>query len=89
VECRALPRVVYKRAVHSLAAWWKGGVEFRLHFPQGGSTLTQQVVRGNFLRDRSSRGNGAVLFRDNLTLRLLSAVLGVPTTNKLLRKLES
>jgi penicillin-binding protein 1A len=88
VEYRALPRVVYKTAVHSVAAWWKGGVKFRLHFPQGGSTLTQQLVRGYFLRDRSSRENGSALFRDNLTSRMLSAVLGVPTTNKLLRKLE-
>jgi penicillin-binding protein 1A len=88
VEYRALPRVVYKTAVRSVAPWWKGGVEFRLHFPQGGSTLTQQLVRGYFLRDRSSRENGTALFRDNLTSRLLAAALGVPTTNKLLRKLE-
>ena len=88
VEYRALPRVVHKTAVHSVAAWWRGDARFRLRFPQGGSTLTQQLVRGYFLRDRSSRENGAALFRDNLTSRLLSAVLGVPTTNKLLRKLE-
>src|SRR5881409_1520626 len=73
VEYRALPRVVYKTMVHSVAAWWKGGVEFRLHFPQGGSTLTQQLVRGYFLRDRTSRENGSALFRDNLTSRMLSA----------------
>jgi penicillin-binding protein 1A len=88
VEYRALPRVVYKTAVHSVAAWWRGDVDFRLHFPQGGSTLTQQLVRGYFLRDRSSRENGAALFRDDLTSRILAAALGVPTTNKLLRKLE-
>ena len=29
VEYRALPRVVYKTAVHSVVAWRKGGVEFR------------------------------------------------------------
>ena len=87
VEYRALPRVAYKTTVHSLAAWWNGD-GFRLHFPHGGSTLTQQLVRGYFLRDRSSREGGAALFRDNVSSRLLSAVLGVPTTNKLLRKLE-
>ena len=87
VEYRALPRVVYKTATNSIGAWWSGG-GFRLHFPQGGSTLTQQLVRGYFLRDRSSRENGTALFHDNLTSRLLSAVVGVPTTNKLLRKLE-
>lgn len=36
VEYRALLRVGYKAAVHSVAAWRKNGLEFRLHFPQGG-----------------------------------------------------
>jgi penicillin-binding protein 1A len=88
VEYRVLPRVVYKTAVHSLAAWWRGGIDFRLRFPQGGSTLTQQLVRGYFLRDRSSRENGAALFRNTATSWVLSAALGVPATNKLLRKME-
>jgi penicillin-binding protein 1A len=88
VEYRALLRVGYKTAVHSVAAWRKGGFQLRLRFPQGGSTLTQQLVRGYFLRDRVSGENGAALFRDSVTSRLLSAALGVPTTNKLLRKLE-
>lgn len=87
VEYRALPRMVYKTVVHSVGAWWKGH-GFRVHFPHGGSTLTQQLIRGYFLQDWSSRENGAILFRDTLTSQLLSAVLGVPTTNKLLRKLE-
>src|SRR5437879_12973176 len=87
VEYRALPRVVYKTIVHSVAAWWNGD-GFRLHFPHGGSTLTQQLVRGYFLRDRSSREGGVTLFRDTMSSRLLSTVLGVPATNKLLRKLE-
>src|SRR2546428_648954 len=81
VEYRALPRVVYKTIVHSVAAWWNGD-GFRLHFPHGGSTLTQQLVRGYFLRDRSSREGGVTLFRDTMSSRLLSTVLGVPATNK-------
>jgi penicillin-binding protein 1A len=87
VEYRALPRVAYKTMAHSVAAWWNGD-GFRLRFRHGGSTLTQQLVRGYFLRDRSSREGGAALFRANMSSRLLSAVLGVPATNKLLRKLE-
>jgi penicillin-binding protein 1A len=87
IEYRAMPRVAYKTMVHSVAAWWNGD-GIRLRFPHGGSTLTQQLVRGYFLRDRASREGGAALFRDNVSSRLLSAVLGVPTTNKLLRKLE-
>ena len=77
VEYRALLRVGYKTAVHSVAAWRKGGFQLRLRFPQGGSTLTQQLVRGYFLRDRVSRENGAALFGDSVTSHLLSAVLGV------------
>jgi penicillin-binding protein 1A len=88
VEYRALLRVAYKTAMHSVAAWRRGGFRLRLRFPQGGSTLTQQLVRGYFLRDRVSRENGAVLIRDSVTSRLLSVVFGVPTTNKLLRKIE-
>jgi penicillin-binding protein 1A len=88
VEYRALPRVVYKTAVYSVAAWWKGDSAVRLRFPDGGSTLTQQLVRGYFLRDRSSRENGTVLFRNTATSWALSSILGVRTTNKLLRKLE-
>jgi penicillin-binding protein 1A len=88
IEYRALLRAGYKTAVHSVAAWRKDGFELRLRFPQGGSTLTQQLVRGYFLRDRVSGEHGAALFRDSVTSRLLSAALGVPTTNKLLRKLE-
>ncbi len=87
VEYRALPRVVQKTAVRSLAEWWRGG-GFRLLFPQGGSTLTQQLVRGYFLQDRTSLEAGDVLFREGLFPRLLSAGLGARATNKLLRKLE-
>jgi penicillin-binding protein 1A len=87
VEYRTLPRVIYKAATSSLRGWWSRD-GFRLRFPQGGSTLTQQLVRGYFLRDRWSRENGAALFRDNRVARLVSLVVGVPTTNKLARKLE-
>ena len=66
----------------------EGGTGFRLVFPQGGSTLTQQLVRGFFLQDLTRRENGDVLCSDGLTSRLLSAVVGVPATNKLFRKQE-
>jgi penicillin-binding protein 1A len=87
VEYRALPRVVEKSAAHSLAAWWKGD-GFRPRFPQGGSTLTQQLVRTYFLQDLTIRENSDLLVGDGLTARALAAILGVRPANKLLRKTE-
>jgi penicillin-binding protein 1A len=87
VDYRALPRVLYRTATSSVGGWWNGK-GFRLRLPQGGSTLTQQLVRGYFLRNRWGRENDVTLFRDSTTWRFLSMLVGVPTTNKLFRKLE-
>lgn len=87
VDYSVLPRVVQKTVARSLATWWNGeGLQLRL--PQGGSTLTQQLVRGYFLKARTSQEDRATAFRPGVTPWLLSTVLGVPATNKLLRKLE-
>jgi penicillin-binding protein 1A len=88
LEYRALPRVIEKTVARSVSEWWKGGAGFRLLLPQGGSTLTQQLVRSYFLQDLRSRETGGILFSKSLVPRLLSAVLGVTAMNKLLRKLE-
>jgi penicillin-binding protein 1A len=87
VEYRALPRVLEKSMAHSLEAWWRGD-GFRPHFPQGGSTLTQQLVRTYFLQDLTLRENSDRPIDDGLTTRALSAILGVRATNMLLRKTE-
>jgi penicillin-binding protein 1A len=87
VEYRALPRVVEKAVGRSLAAWWNGD-GFRPLFPQGGSTLTQQLVRSYFLQDLTIRENSDTLTLDGLTPRVLAGVLSVRATNKLLRKIE-
>lgn len=87
VEYRAIPRVIRKAAEQSWAATWRGD-GYRLRFPQGGSTLTQQLVRGYFLRDLTTRENGEALIGRGLTPRLLSTIFGVRATNKLVRKLE-
>jgi penicillin-binding protein 1A len=89
VDYRALPRVIQKTAARSLAEWWKGGNGLRLLLPQGGSTITQQLVRGYFLQHLMSRTNGDAIFHAGLAPpRLLSVVLGASATNKLLRKME-
>jgi len=88
VDYGVLPRVVQKTMSRSLATWWQGEEELRLRLPQGGSTLTQQLVRGYFLMDRTSQERGMARFDSGWAPRLTSMALGVPTTNKLLRKLE-
>jgi penicillin-binding protein 1A len=89
VEYRALPRVAQKTVARSMSEWWKGGQGLRLLLPQGGSTLTQQLVRGYFLQDLTSRSGRDALFHVGLAPpRLLSLILGASATNKLLRKME-
>ncbi|MCX6551295.1 MAG: transglycosylase domain-containing protein [Acidobacteria bacterium] len=89
VDYRALPRVIEKTAARSINEWWKGGHGFRLLLPQGGSTITQQLVRGYFLQALTSRADAAAIFHNGLAPpRLIALVLGASATNKLLRKLE-
>ena len=57
-------------------------------FSQGGSTITQQLVRGYFLRSMTNHEEGNALVRDGLLPRLASRVVGASATNKLLRKME-
>lgn len=84
----SFPRVVHKSVVSSLASWQVGDEPFRFRFPQGGSTITQQLVRGFFLQDRVRNEDGDALLGGGIGGWGFSKLLGVPTTNKLLRKLE-
>ncbi len=84
----ALPRVILKAAGRSWAEWRKGS-GLRLLLPQGGSTITQQLVRVYFLGYLTARRNDDPVFVRGLSgARALSSVLGAPVANKLLRKLE-
>ena len=93
IDYGAFPRVMWKTLATSTSVSWRHSVaEHRLApsvvFPQGGSTLTQQLVRGYFLRHMMVQEDGGTLIGDGLLAMAASKVLGVPATNKLARKIE-
>ena len=57
-------------------------------FPQGGSTITQQLVRGNFLRRVTAQENSYQLRHAGLMAGTLSSVMGARSVNMLARKRE-
>jgi penicillin-binding protein 1A len=57
-------------------------------FPQGGSTITQQLVRGYFLRDLTLHENSHQLLHGGLIARVLSSMIGARGVNMLARKRE-
>jgi penicillin-binding protein 1A len=58
-------------------------------FPQGGSTITEQLVRGYFLQKLSSTKNSNSLQHEGVLPHVLAFVIGVPGTNKLQLKIET
>jgi membrane peptidoglycan carboxypeptidase len=57
-------------------------------FPQGGSTITQQLVRGYFLKTMTARENSDQLRYGQRLARMLSGVIGARTVNMMVRKVE-
>ncbi len=57
-------------------------------FPQGGSTITQQLVRGYFLKTMTAQENSDQLRHSQGLARVLSSVIGARMVNMLFRKLE-
>jgi penicillin-binding protein 1A len=57
-------------------------------FPQGGSTITQQLVRAYFLRDMTAKQYGNELRHNGWLSLALSYAIGAPGVNHLVRKLE-
>jgi penicillin-binding protein 1A len=91
VDYAALPRVALKNLQAATAAvqrWWTAGGRLTPAFVQGGSTITQQLVRGYFLADLTRRENTDTLLHRSPATRLSALLVGVRATNKMLRKIE-
>lgn len=93
VDYSVFPRLFSKTNVHALIARVEGSfVENAAKggpvFPQGGSTITQQLVRGYFLQTLMSTKSSNTLQHRGLLPHALALVIGVPGANQFLRKLE-
>ena len=93
IDYSSLIRVVGKIRVGTLAGRLvRGGrrdeTDGAALFPQGGSSITQQLVRGSFLRGVTARENSYQLRPTSVVARLLSSVVGPRSVNMLARKRE-
>ncbi len=91
VDYSAWPRVAWKALRQTVREGFSPIAEASdgmLRMPQGGSTITQQLVRSYFLRDLTAREGGSELVSEGWLTRAAAGVLGASATNKLLRKLE-
>ena len=93
IDYVSLPRMFGKIRVGMLVGrLLRGGrhdeVDGLALFPQGGSTITQQLVRGNFLRRMTAQENSYQLRHTGLMARLLTPIVGARSVNMLARKRE-
>ncbi len=93
IDYFSLPRALGKVRVGMLAGRLvRGGRHDEVNgaslFPQGGSTITQQLVRGYFLRRVTAQENSHELRHTGLAAGLLSSVMGARSVNMLARKRE-
>jgi penicillin-binding protein 1A len=99
VDYSVIPRMLRKVRIGALAARLTGlgrqdPVNSPLIFPQGGSTITQQLVRGYFLQHQTAFQNmTAQVNRNHLRKgvflpRALSYLIGARSANMFVRKLE-
>ena len=90
VDYSIIPRLLSKIRLGTLASRGtrQGRVNTRSIFPQGGSTITQQLVRNYFLQKITGRENSNQLRDREILTRMLSFVIGARTVNMLMRKLE-
>ena len=93
VDYSVIPRILSKVRMGPLAAKLTGPrredeANSPAIFPQGGSTITQQLVRCYFLKDLTAKENGNRHRQDLLLPRALSYLIGSRSVNMLIRKLE-
>ncbi len=99
VDYSIIPRVLGKVRIGALVARLVGlGGQDEVNgpaiFPQGGSTITQQLVRGHFLKDLTgfqnltAQENSNQLRQGVLLPRALSCMIGARSALMLVRKLE-
>jgi membrane peptidoglycan carboxypeptidase len=93
VDCSVFARIVCKLRIRNLLGRLvhmgsRDAVDSAAIFPQGGSTITQQLVRGYFLKTMTARENSDQLRHMQTLARALSCVIGTRTVNMLARKLE-
>ncbi len=93
VDYSVFPRLLSKTNIHALIARAAGSngdnaAERAPVFPQGGSTITQQLVRGYFLQQLTSTKNSNTLQHQGLLSHLLAFFIGIPGANRVLLKVE-
>jgi penicillin-binding protein 1A len=93
VDYSVFPRLLSKTNIRALIARAVGSngdnaAERAPVFPQGGSTITQQLVRGYFLQDLTSTKNSKTLQHEGFLSRLLALFIGIPGANRVLLKVE-
>jgi len=93
VDYASIPRVLSKLRITSLLGRLtklgrRDAVNSSPIFPQGGSTITQQLVRGYFLQTITSRENSNQLRHSGFLARSLSYLIGARSVNMVARKVE-
>jgi len=93
VDYSVIPRVLGKVRMRALVARLialgrQDKVESPALLPHGGSTITQQLVRGYFLKNLTTKENSNELRYAGIFPRSLSSLVGARTVNMLVRKLE-
>jgi penicillin-binding protein 1A len=93
VDYSVNPRVLSKVRIRGLVAYLMGfgrhnEVDGPAFLPQGGSTITQQLVRGYFLKNLTTKENSNELRYAGIFPHAVSTLIGARTVNMLARKLE-